>query len=114
VIADDETLRQSTEPYDPRVAGVVSGASHRKHGLLLGGGKPASNRLPLALTGTVFCKVDAESRPIEVGDLLTTSQAPGHAMKAADRERAFGAVLGKALQRLPEGFGMIPILIALQ
>jgi hypothetical protein len=35
-------------------------------------------------------------------------------MKAADREHAFGAVIGKALAPLPSGRGLIPILVALQ
>jgi hypothetical protein len=35
-------------------------------------------------------------------------------MKAANPRDAFGAVIGKALGALPEGRGLIPILIALQ
>ena len=35
-------------------------------------------------------------------------------MKADDRDRAFGSVLGKALRGLTSGDGLIPILIALQ
>jgi hypothetical protein len=70
--------------------------------------------MPVALMGKVFCKVDAQYSPIEVGDLLTTSPTLGHAMKAGDPLKAFGAVLGKALQSLKEGTGMIPVLVALQ
>ena len=35
-------------------------------------------------------------------------------MKATDSDRAFGAVLGKALVRMERGSGMIPVLVALQ
>jgi hypothetical protein len=35
-------------------------------------------------------------------------------MKAIDRSRAFGAIIGKALQPLASGTGLIRILIALQ
>jgi hypothetical protein len=35
-------------------------------------------------------------------------------MKANDHLRAFGSVIGKALQPLKEGQGIIPILVALQ
>jgi hypothetical protein len=66
------------------------------------------------LLGKLYCKVDAQSSPIEVGDLLTTSCIPGHAMKASDPRKAFGSVIGKALRPLKEGRGLIPILIALQ
>jgi hypothetical protein len=68
----------------------------------------------VALIGKVYCKVDADSGAIAVGDLLTTAATPGHAMKAADPARAFGAVIGKALAPLAKGCGLIPILVALQ
>jgi len=35
-------------------------------------------------------------------------------MKAADPQRAFGAVLGKALRPLVSGRGAIPVLVALE
>jgi hypothetical protein len=58
--------------------------------------------------------VTAENGAIEIGDLLTTSALRGHAMKASDSARAFGAVIGKALKPWREGTGLVPILIALQ
>jgi hypothetical protein len=58
--------------------------------------------------------VDAQYGAIAVGDLLTTSPTPGHAMKATDQLQAFGAVIGKALRPLGEGQGLIPVLISLQ
>ena len=64
--------------------------------------------------GRVYCKVDANHGAIEVGDLLTTSSTPGHAMKASDPLRSFGAVIGKALSDLKSGTGLIPVLVALQ
>ena len=70
--------------------------------------------MPIALMGKVNCKVDAQYAAIEVGDLLTTSPTPGHAMKATDPAKAFGTVIGKALKPLKEGTGLIPILISLQ
>ncbi len=36
----------------------------------------------VALAGRVFCKVDATDMEIKTGDLLTTSDLPGYAMKA--------------------------------
>jgi hypothetical protein len=69
VIGPGERLRHCSQPYDRRVAGVISGAADHK---------------------------------------------AGHAMKAADPRRAFGAVIGKALRPLPAGRGLVPILVALQ
>jgi hypothetical protein len=57
---------------------------------------------------------DAGFGAIAVGDLLTTSPTKGHAMRANDAARAFGAVLGKALGALKEGQGLVPILVTLQ
>jgi hypothetical protein len=100
--------------YDKKVAGVVSGAGSYKPGLVLDTHNAAGNRLPVALLGKVFCKVDADLNAIEIGDLLTTSATPGHAMKAAKLSRSFGTVIGKALQPLLSGKGLIPVLISLQ
>jgi hypothetical protein len=82
--------------------------------LILGRQQSHPARMPIALMGRVYCKVDAECAPVAVGDLLTTSATPGHAMKAADPVRAFGSVIGKALRSLKAGRGLIPILVALQ
>ncbi|GAA1032162.1 hypothetical protein GCM10009557_29760 [Virgisporangium ochraceum] len=114
VLGDDGRLRGSDRAYDQRVAGVISGAGDYRPGLVLGGGSAADTRLPLALNGRVFCKVDAVVAPVGVGDLLTTSTVAGHAMRATDRDRAFGAVIGKALRPLASGRGLVPILVALQ
>ena len=116
VVAIDENgaLRESLEPYNKKVAGVVSGGGSYRPALLLDGRPSAEGRVAVALAGKVFCKVDATSSPVEFGDLLTTAARPGHAMKATDPAKAFGAVIGKALRSLPNGIGLIPILVGLQ
>jgi hypothetical protein len=114
VLRDEECLCQSRQAYDKSVAGVISGAGDYKAGIVLDKRQTQNNRQPLALLGKVFCKVDASYGPIEVGDLLTTSETPGHAMKVADPLKAFGSIIGKALRPFNEGQGLIPILVALQ
>jgi hypothetical protein len=114
VIDEKGALQQSRQAYDKKVAGVISGARGYRPGIVLDKQTAQSSRMPLALLGKVYCRVDAECAPIEVGDLLTTSRTPGHAMKATDPARAFGAVLGKALRAVEQGQTLIPILIALQ
>jgi hypothetical protein len=115
VINKDGKLHESTEEYDNKVAGVISGGGEYKPGILLGKDVSRKNkREPIALIGKVFCKVDAVYSEIEIGDILTTSRTPGHAMKATDSQRSFGAIIGKALGALKEGKGLIPILISLQ
>jgi hypothetical protein len=114
VLAREGKLEQSSGAYDKKVAGVISGAGEYQPGIVLDKKQSENQRLPVALIGKVYCKVDAEYSSIEVGDLLTTSPTPGHAMKASDPLRAFGAVIGKALRPLAAGQGLIPMLIALQ
>ena len=97
-----------------RVAGVVSGAGDYRPAIVLDRRASQRIRKPIALLGKVYCKVDADFGAIEVGDLLTTSDTPGHAMKTTDPMRAFGAVIGKALRPLGTGRGLIPILVGLQ
>jgi hypothetical protein len=114
VIDSAGALKQSDKAYDKRVAGVISGAGDCRPGIILGRQHVRENRMPIALLGKVYCKVDASREPIEVGDLLTTSLTPGHVMKAVDPFKAFGSVIGKALKPLADGCGLIPVLVALQ
>jgi hypothetical protein len=107
-------LCPSEQGYDRKVAGVISGAGEYRPGLILDRRESPRRRVPIAVVGKVCVKADANYGPIEVGDLLTTSPTRGHAMKANDSVRAFGAVIGKALGPLLCGQGLVPVLVALQ
>lgn len=111
---DCGSVRRSSTAYDKKVAGVVSGAGTFKTGIVLNGEAASKNSATIALVGRVYCKVDAGYSEVETGDLLTSSDTPGHAMKALDSTRAFGSVIGKALAGIRSGRGLIPILVALQ
>jgi hypothetical protein len=114
VLGENGTLRPSETGYDRKVAGVISGGGDYRPGLILDRQHSADRRLPLAMVGKVWCKADAQYGAIAVGDLLTSSPTLGHAMKAVDPTKAFGAVIGKALASLQSGRGLVPILVALQ
>ncbi|MCR9093077.1 MAG: hypothetical protein NXI30_02560 [bacterium] len=109
-------LRLSTEPYDSKVAGIISGAGGVQPGLTLSQeGSIADGDHPVALTGRVYTWVDAdENGPVRPGDMLTTSSRPGHAMRASEPTKSFGAVIGKAMGRLDEGQGLVLTLVNLQ
>ena len=115
VIGPERRLQHCAQPYDRRVVGIVSGTGDRRPGIVLGRSRSPSEkaRVPLALTGTVWCNVDATTASIEVGDLLTTSSRPGHAMRASDASRSFGAVVGKAMEGWASGVGSIPVFATL-
>lgn len=105
----------SQAAYDLRVAGIVSGAGGVNTGMLMGQeGSVADGKSPVALTGRVYCLADASKHPIEPGDLLTTSDLPGHAMKVSDHVKAQGAILGKAMSSLESGQGLVLVLVTLQ
>lgn len=108
-------IRLSTEAYDQCVAGVSSGANNINPGLILKQeGTVADGEVPVALTGRVYCKVDAGYGKIKPGDLLTSSNTPGHAMKAKNRRKSQGAIIGKAMTGLSEGKGFVLVLVSLQ
>jgi len=108
-------LAVSRRAYDTCVAGVISGAGGVAPGMLMGqAGTLADGDNPVALTGRVYCRADAGGGPIAPGDLLTTSATPGHAMAARDRDRAQGAILGKAMTSLESGTGLVLVLVTLQ
>lgn len=100
--------------YNRCVAGVVSGANDFAVGAVLGNLPGSEDAPPIALSGRVYVWCDASSGPIQPGDLLTTSGTPGHAMKAVDRDRSHGAVIGKAMGSLESGRGMVLVLVNLQ
>lgn len=124
VLTENGSLQSSYQEYDKKAAGIVSGAKGYKPAMVLDrqqqspyhnqNDKNKKDRLPIALMGKVYCKVDATRSSIEIGDLLTTSSRRGYAMKADDPMKAFGAVIGKALGSLRDGLGMIPVLVTLQ
>ena len=69
----------------------------------------------------LFCRreglwfhADAAYGEIKPGDLLTTSDTPGHAMKVTEHGLAQGAILGKAMSGLKNGRGMVLVLVTLQ
>lgn len=110
VVLDPTTLlgvRRADQPYDTSVAGVIS----TDPAIVLPG--PVDG-VPLALIGRVPVKADARYGAIRVGDLLTTSATPGHAMRCADRLQCVGAIVGKALEPLDGGTGVILALVTLQ
>jgi hypothetical protein len=112
----DGKLTPCARAYDTAVAGVLSGANGLQPGMVMQAeGQPhAAGEHPLAMTGRVWCLVDATHGPIKRGDRLTTSPTVGHAMKAADEARAPGAVIGKAMSELRDGQGLVLVLVNLQ
>lgn len=108
-------LRLSDKAYDRMVAGVISGAGGVAPGLTMHqAGTIAEGDHLVSLTGRVYVWVDASYGAIQPGDLLTTSDTLGYAMKVTNHEQAQGAILGKAMTALASGKGLVLALISLQ
>jgi hypothetical protein len=119
VLQIDRTARRglalSQHPYATLVAGIYS----TKPGVLASPHNVDDRvsklgEVPLAIVGIVPCKVTSENGSIAAGDLLVTSSRPGYAMKGTNRKRMLGAVVGKALEPLEQGSGVIEVLVTLQ
>lgn len=104
----------STQAYDSRVAGVIS----LQPGIALG--ERSEGRVLVATTGRVKVRVDASNGPINIGDLLVTSDREGFAMKSSPvdvggvRLHRPGTLIGKALEPLLHGTGEILVLLSMQ
>jgi hypothetical protein len=104
----------SAKAYDTRVAGVVS----ETPGIVLGEG--GSGKVKVATVGRVKVKADASRDPINIGDLLVSSNNTGLAMKSEAIEiggikiHRPGTLIGKALESLESGQGEIMVLLSLQ
>lgn len=104
----------SSQAYDTRVAGVISS----QPGITLG--VNGEGKVLVATTGRVRIKVDASRGPIQVGDLLVTSDVAGFAMKSHPinvgdvQIHRPGTLIGKALEPLEKGKGEILVLLSLQ
>jgi hypothetical protein len=109
VVADEKAVRKSRTAYDAAAIGVVS----TEPGYVLGS---HVDGVPLVLAGRVPVKVTGKGGAIRPGDMLTTSDKPGYAMKLtlldindakdfADMKRIISenekrkmSVIGKALE----------------
>jgi len=113
--ANPGQLRLSQGAYNRRVAGVVSGANGLSAGTILGNLPGHEDAPPIALSGRVWVHCDSSNGPIQPGDLLTTSDTPGHAMKVTDFAKAQGAIIGKSMTGLQSGsMGLVLVLVTLQ
>lgn len=100
--------------YNRCVAGIVSGGNGLPAGTILGHLEGSEGQPPIALSGRVWVHCDASAHAIEPGDLLTTSDVAGKAMKASDPARMHGAIIGKAMTGLARGEqGMVLVLVNL-
>lgn len=111
----------------PRVRKADTAASTAVIGVVDQGYRPAENGVGrfsddsidpgdylsiVTLGAFAVINVDATYGAIQPGDLLVSSPTPGHAMRADDPQ--VGTVIGKALEGLEAGTGIIAVMVTLQ
>ena len=109
-LAIDGKLVKTREAHQGSVVGVVSTEPGFRSDLY--SEVPADQKVPLAVVGIVPVKATSANGPIRPGDMLTPSDVPGTAMRALHPEP--GTVIGKAMQPLESGEGLIRMLIMLR
>ena len=101
-------LSRSRSAFNKGVIGVVAGNPV----MVINNASSEKKIYPVALTGSVLCKVDARQKGVKPGDLLVTSDTPGCAMPALiDSFDKIGTVFAKALSALDDEIALIPVMI---
>lgn len=98
--SNNEYVKRTSVSYEAKLFGAVS----TKPAIRMGS---AVEGYDIALTGRIPLKVSAENGSISIGDPLTSSATPGHAMKATEP----GMIVGFALEAHAGGTGEISAFI---
>ena len=89
VFGGTHEITNSTQSYDSKIAGIISTNPAFIMNNELEGGQD------LGLTGRLPCRVKGQ---IQKGDMVTSSDTPGVAMKLDPTQYVLGCVIGKALE----------------
>jgi hypothetical protein len=101
-------LARSRSKFNKSVIGIVSGNPT----VILNSTREEEKLYPVTLAGKTLCRVDARENPIKPGDLIVTSETPGCGMAGRiDSFDKIGTVIGKALDSLEEGIGIIAVFV---
>ncbi len=102
-------LSRARTEYNRSVIGVISGNPT----IIINTNGKKQKVYPVALTGTVLCRIDAKQKPLRPGDPIVTSATPGCGMGGIiDSFDKIGTVFGKALDSLENGIGLVPVFIS--
>ncbi len=113
VVSDkgNSILARAIEGYSTSIIGIVSD----NPSVIINNSGAEKKIYPVALAGKALCRIDARERPVKSGDLIVTSNTPGCGMAGViDSFNKIGSVIGKALDSLNEGIGLIPVFITHQ
>ncbi len=107
-------LKITHQAFDQKIAGIIAGANGIKPGILMGqDGTEAFGDQLVTLNGRTYVRANNSGGTIKIGDLLTSSNVQGEAMRVKNRKKAQGAIIGKAMTEIDES-GFVLILVNLQ
>lgn len=106
------SLRWTLRPLLERSPERAQGVSIAQLLLEIAQAPRSLGRPSLALVGQVFVKATTENGPIQPGDLLVSASTPGYVMRCASPQRCEGAIVGKSMDSLERGSGLIRIWVA--
>lgn len=98
-------FNKSAQANSKNIVGVISG----RPAFIIGGKEKGK---PIALAGQVEVKVCNQNGNIRIGDFLTTSDVPGHAMKSTDMTP--GSILGQAMEDFSNDKGKIKMIVKMR
>lgn len=107
----DGQIEASRQAYDSRFVGIVAGAGGISPALVIGNEAERPEVPPISLVGVVFALADATDEPIRKGELLATSSVKGHLARAKPEAIPSGALVGKSLDNLDSGRGLIRVIL---
>ncbi|MBN2403212.1 MAG: hypothetical protein JXN64_12530, partial [Spirochaetes bacterium] len=114
LVASDQgksILTRSTTNYCKGVIGIVSG----NPSVIINNSGSEKKIYPIVLAGKTLCRVDARKKSVKPGDLIVASDTPGCGMAGEINSfEKIGSVIGKALDGLDNGIGIIPVFVAHQ
>ncbi|TGN00236.1 discoidin domain-containing protein [Leptospira dzoumogneensis] len=106
-MGEDGKLHKSRQPNATNIVGVAV----KSAALVLGDKPQAEGQWLVAIAGVVLANVEAQSYPVQPGDLLCSGLTGGHAVRVAPENLKPGALVAKSLGLQRNGRGPIQVLL---
>ncbi|PJZ66001.1 carbohydrate-binding protein [Leptospira wolffii] len=107
-MGEDGKLHKSRQPNATNIVGVAV----KSAALVLGEKPEAEGQWLVAIAGVAMANVEAQSYPVQPGDLLCSGLTGGHAVRIAPENLKAGSLVAKSLGLQRNGRGQIPVLLS--
>ncbi|TGK01737.1 discoidin domain-containing protein [Leptospira langatensis] len=107
-MGEDGKLHKSRQPNATNIVGVAV----KSAALVLGEKAQDSGQWLVAIAGVALANVEAQSYPVQPGDLLCSGLTGGHAVRVAPENLKPGSLVAKSLGLQRNGRGLVPVLLS--